>query len=76
MVPPPRLLARPLRRRGASVFGVVSMVASAFVFVSKRLQPPVAAILCLALAQLLMLAVANCHEDPLPMGAVRVAIAR
>jgi hypothetical protein len=52
------------------------MVASVFVFVSKRLQPPVAAILCLALAQLLLLAVANCHEEPLPMGAVRVAITR
>jgi hypothetical protein len=52
------------------------MVASVFVFVSKRLQPPLAAILCLALAQLLMLAVASCHEEPLPMGAVRAAIVR
>ncbi len=76
MVPSPRLLARRLRRRSASPLGIAAMFASAFVFVSKRLQPPVAAILCLALAQLLMLTVANCHEEPLPMGAVRVAITR
>jgi hypothetical protein len=52
------------------------MLARPFVFVSKRLQPPMAAILCLALAQLLLLTVANCHEEPLPMGAVRVVLAR
>lgn len=50
------------------------MPARVFVFVSKRLQPPVAAILCIALAQLLLLGVSNCHEEGLPMGAVRVAI--
>jgi hypothetical protein len=52
------------------------MPARVFVFVSKRLQPPVAAILFLAAAQLMLLGVANCHEQPLPMGAVRVAISR
>ena len=46
------------------------------VFVSKRLQPPVAAILCIATMQLVMLVTASCHEEPLPMGAVRIAIGR
>jgi hypothetical protein len=44
------------------------------VFVSKRLQPPIAAFLCIATMQLLMLTAASCHEEPLPMGAVRAAI--
>ncbi len=52
------------------------MPARAIVFVSKRLQPPVAAILCIAAMQLSMLVTASCHEEPLPMGAVRVAIGR
>ena len=50
------------------------MLIRTVLFVSNRLQPPTAALLCVALAQLLMLTVANCHEEPLPMGAVRVAI--
>ncbi len=52
------------------------MSACALVFVSKRLQPPVAAILCLMSAQLMTLSMASRHEEPLPMGAVRIAIAR
>lgn len=51
------------------------MSARAIVFVSKRLQPPVAAILCIATMQLMLLVTASCHEEPLPMGAIRVAIA-
>jgi hypothetical protein len=51
------------------------MVARAAVFVSKRLQPPVLAILCLATIQLFNICLAGCHEQPLPMGAVRVAVA-
>lgn len=51
------------------------MAARAAVFVSKRLQPPAAAVLCLMAAQLLMLTAASCHEEMLPAGAVRVAIA-
>jgi hypothetical protein len=53
---------------------MAAMSARAIVFVSKRLQPPVAAFLCIATMQLMMLVVASCHEEPLPMGAVRVAI--
>ena len=49
------------------------MPARAAVFVSKRLQPPVAAFLCLCALQL-MISLSDCHEEPLPMGAVRVAI--
>jgi len=52
------------------------MPARAITFVSKRLQPPVLGILCIATVQLLMLVTASCHEAPLPMGAVRVAIGR
>lgn len=50
------------------------MAARTAVFVSKRLQPPVAAILCLMAVQLCNLSLSTCHEQPLPMGAVRVAI--
>jgi hypothetical protein len=50
------------------------MPARALVFVSKRLQPPVAGFLCIATMQLLMLVVANCHEQALPMGAIRVVL--
>ena len=50
------------------------MAVQAAVFVSKRLQPPVAALLCLMAMQLLSVSLASCHEEPLPMGAVRVAI--
>ncbi len=49
------------------------MAAQAAVFVSKRLQPPVAALLCLMAMQLMMISLSSCHEEPLPMGAVRVA---
>ena len=69
-------MVRRLRSVGEQVSQVNVMLARPFVFVSKRLQPPTAAFLCLALAQLLMLTAANCHEAPLPMGAVRVAIIR
>jgi hypothetical protein len=69
-------VARGLRGGGKKVLRIAFMPARAFVFVSKRLQPPVAAILCIAVMQLLMLAAASCHEEPLPMGAVRAAIGR
>lgn len=42
-------------------------------FVSKRLQAATAALICLALSQLVL---ASCTPEPLPMGAVRVAISR
>lgn len=46
-------------------------------FVSKRLQAAAAALICLALSQLVL---ASCTPEPLPMGAartmVRVAISR
>ena len=42
---------------------------------SYRLRSPVAALLCLAAAQLLLLATASCDGEPMPMGAVRVHIA-
>lgn len=47
------------------------MALDAFVFVSKRLQPIAAALICLALSQLVL---ASCTPEPLPMGAWRVAI--
>ncbi len=50
------------------------MAAHAAVFVSKRLQPPVAALLCLMAMQLMNVSLSSCHEQPLPMGAMRVAI--
>lgn len=50
------------------------MTARAAVFVSKRLQPPAAAFLCLMTVQLFMVSLSGCHEEPLPMGAMRVAI--
>lgn len=50
------------------------MAVQAAVFVSKRLQPPVAALLCLMAMQLMSVALSGCHEEPLPMGAVRTAI--
>lgn len=49
------------------------MALSVLIFVSKRLQPVCAALLCLAFAQLAMAAAAP--HDP-PVGAVRVAISR
>ena len=52
------------------------MPAAAIVFVSKRLQPPLAALLCIAAMQLFMLVTASCHEEPLPMGAVRAVLNR
>jgi hypothetical protein len=52
------------------------MPAAAIVFVSKRLQPPVAALLCIAAMQLCLLVIASCHEESLPMGAVRVVLTR
>jgi len=50
------------------------MPARALVLVSKRLQPPAATFLCIAAMQLMTLVVASCHEAPMPMGAVRVAL--
>jgi hypothetical protein len=47
------------------------MALAALVFVSKRLQPVVAAFICLAVVQL---AAAICTPEPVPMGALRVAI--
>ncbi len=47
------------------------MALDALSFVSKRLQPIVAALICLAFAQLVL---ASCTPEPLPMGAWRVAI--
>jgi hypothetical protein len=47
------------------------MAVDALLFVSKRLQPVAAALICLALAQLVL---ASCTPEPLPMGAWRVAI--
>jgi len=48
------------------------MAATVAIFVSKRLQRPAAAMLCLLAAQL-MLGLASCHPEPTPMAA-RVAI--
>ena len=47
------------------------MALEVWMFVSKRLQPVCAALICLAFAQLAMAAAA---PDPVPPGAVRVAI--
>jgi hypothetical protein len=61
---------------GKKALRIAVMPARALVFVSKRLQPPAAAFLCIAMMQLVMLAVAPRPEAPLPMGAVRVSITR
>ena len=50
------------------------MTARAAIFVSKRLQRPAVALLCLMLAQM-ALAVASCEAEPAGMAA-RVAITR
>lgn len=50
------------------------MTANLAIFVSKRLQRPAAALLCLMAAQLL-LGLASCQPEPTPMAA-RVAIGR
>jgi hypothetical protein len=47
------------------------MALDAWIFVSKRLQPACAALICLAFAQL---ALASCSTEAAPPGAVRVAI--
>ncbi len=49
------------------------MLLETLLFVSKRLQPVCAALICLAFAQLALAAAA---PDPAPPGAVRVAISR
>lgn len=49
------------------------MLLETMIFVSKRLQPVCAALVCLAFAQLVLAAAA---PDPVPPGAVRVAISR
>ena len=49
------------------------MAAAAALFVSKRLQSAVAALLCLAALQM-AISLSSCHPEPLPMGATRVAI--
>lgn len=47
------------------------------VIATKRLQPPVAALLCLMAAQLVNVSLSGCqHEAMVPAGAVRVAIGR
>ena len=51
------------------------MSAKAAVFVSNRLPRPAMALLCLLMAQMLV-SLSDCHEEPLPMGAVRVAVSR
>jgi hypothetical protein len=48
------------------------MAVDALLFVSKRFQPIVAALICLAVGQLVL---ASCTPEPLPMGAYRVPIA-
>jgi hypothetical protein len=51
------------------------MAIATAIIASRRLQPPVAAILCLMAAQLVNVSLSGCqHEQPLPMGAVRVAL--
>lgn len=53
------------------------MAAHAAVFISRRLQPPTAALLCLMAMQLVNVSLSGCeHEAMLPAGAVRVAIGR
>ena len=47
------------------------MALETLLFVSKRLQPIAAALICLAIVQFAM---ASCTPEPLPMGAWRVAI--
>jgi hypothetical protein len=49
------------------------MLLDMLLFVSKRLQPACAALVCLAFAQL---ALASCATQAPPPGAVRVAISR
>ena len=53
-----------------------AIAATAALTVSKRLQPVAAALLCLTAMQLVGLGAASCHPEPLPMGAVRVALTR
>jgi hypothetical protein len=50
------------------------MAESIAIFVSKRLQRASAALVCLTLAQL-MVVLSSCHPEPVPM-AVRTAISR
>ncbi len=45
------------------------MAARAAIFVSKRLQRPAAAMLCLMAAQLLILASCDGEREPMPMAA-------
>lgn len=52
------------------------MSESAVIFVSERLQRPIAALICLAFSQLACAALASCQAEPAPPGAVRVAIQR
>jgi hypothetical protein len=51
------------------------MAAKAAIFVSKRLQRPALAILCLMMVQTAT-TLANCTPEPVAMGAARVAITR
>jgi hypothetical protein len=51
------------------------MAATAAIFVSKRLQRPAAALLCLMMAQLFILASCDGEHEPLPMAA-KVAFQR
>ena len=51
------------------------MAAQAAIFVSKRLQRPVMAILCLMMIQSVT-TLASCTPEPVAMGAARVAITR
>jgi len=51
------------------------MATTAAIFVSKRLQRPVAALLCLMVAQLFILASCDGEHEPLPMAA-KVAISQ
>jgi hypothetical protein len=50
------------------------MPARAFLSVSKRLQPAVATVLCIAAMQLATQVVSGVHRAPMPLGAVRVAL--
>jgi hypothetical protein len=43
---------------------------------SRRLRPPMMALLWLAAAQLLVLAAASCDGEGMPVGAVRVQLSR
>ena len=51
------------------------MAAATAIFVSKRLQRPAAALLCLMMAQLFILASCDGEREPMPMAA-RVAISQ